>query len=332
MLPTLTKNQNKWGFACGRVSVLEGRLIPYEFFMSLAGLERTEDFFHRLLDTSLREHMVPGAVSWEDWSSIIDNHVHSQVVLLRRDSPKPDLADLFTLSEDYLNLRRAVQNRPGYPFNRNVFSEVRLAEVASGTTNLLPDVIRPAVASLKGISHSDGESQILVNIVLDSAYLRHYMHLATRLAVPIIYEWAKLRVFSKALVVLWRAARAGHPLKLYQQHFLPIGAFDGLLSDLCALGDLRSWGAIIPGYLGDQWNQAFEAAEDEPVSVFDILSTNFLTSLSRGVKLQTVGPERVAGYLWGLWVQAFNLKLVISGKLNKLDADLLKHRIRETYV
>lgn len=332
MLAALTKSQNKWGFACGRVSVLEGRLIPYEFFESLAGLEKVDDLFQRLQDTSLREYMVPGAVSWEDWSTILDNYVHEQVVSLRRNSPDPNIADLFSLSEDYMNLKRAVQNRSGYPFNMNMFSEARLSEVAAGMTNLLPDVIRPAVASLTGASGGDAESQMVVDVVLDGAYLRHYLSLAEELGVPLVREWAQVRVLGRILVVLWRAVRAGHSLKLYQQHFLPLGDFNGLITDLCSMADPRGWGALIPGSMGNLWSQALEADEEEQVARFEKLSADYLTAMVRRAKLQTAGPERVAGYLWGLWVEVFNLKLVISGKLNKLDAGLLKSRIRDTYV
>ena len=331
-MTALTRNENQWGFACGRVAVLEGRLIPYEFFMNLAGLERTDELFHRLQDTSLREHMVPGAVSWEDWSTIIDRYVHDTVISLRSNCPNPDLADIFTLSEDYLNLKRALQNRAGYPFNKSIFSEARLAEVASGATYLLPDCIRPAVASLASISGGEAENQLLADIVLDGAYLRHYRMLGMASGVPLVQRWVGLRVLSKALVALWRAARAGHSLKTYQQHFLPVGEADGVLNDVCAVPDPRSWGALVPGELRGFCEQAFEAAEDDQVSAFDLQSSNYLTAMARGVKLQTAGPERVAGYLWGLWVEAFNLKLVISGMLNKVEPGLLKSRIRETYV
>lgn len=331
-MAALTRSQNDWGFACGRVSVLEGRLTPYEFFMSLAGLERADDLFHRLQDTSLREHMVPGAVSWEDWSTIIDTYVHDQVLSLRRDCPDPALADLFMLSEDYLNLKRAVQRRPGYPFNRGVFSEAQLDEVASGVTSLLPGIVRPAVASLAGASGADAGNTALPDIVLDGAYLRHYMCLGAGLGVPMIREWVRLRVLGRALVVLWRAARAGHSLKLYLQYLLPLDDIDRVITEVCSIADPRAWGAAIPVPLRDLWSLALEAQEDEQVSAFELLTTNHLTATARGVKLQTVGPERVAGYLWGLWVEAFNLKLVISGNLNRLDPGLLKSRVRETYV
>ncbi|MFA7692235.1 MAG: V-type ATPase subunit [Candidatus Hydrogenedentes bacterium] len=331
-MTTLTKSLNKWGFACGRVSVLEGRLTPFEFFESLAGLEKAEDLFHRLQDTSLREHMVPGTLSWEDWSTILDSYVHDQIVSLRSNSPEPGIADIFTLSDDYLNLKRALQNRVGYPFKTNLFTEARLTEVAAGSIQLLPDIIRPAIATLALLSNSDPESQMQIDIVLDGAYLRHYWYLVSDLKVPLISDWVKCRVMGKVLLILWRAARMGHSLKLYQQHLLPIADLDGLITDLCANPDVRTWGTIIPGDLSDLWEQALEAEEEEQVSTFELLCANYLTALAQRTKLQTAGPERLAGYLWGLWVEVFNLKLLISGKLNKLDADLLKRRIRNTYV
>ena len=147
-----------------------------------------------------------------------------------------------------------------------------------------------------------------------------------------ILEWSKIRVLGRAIVVLWRAVRSGHSLKVYQQHFLPIGEFNGILSDLCAAPDPHLWGTLIPGYLSTLWNSALEVADDDQVSRFELLTSNYLTSSVRRAKLQTAGPEHVAAYLWALWVEAFNFKLTISGKINKLDANLLKSRIRETYV
>ena len=117
----LTKGQSQWGFACGRISVLTGQLMPYDYYLALAGLERVEEMFHRLQDTSLREHMFPGAITWEDWSTIIDAYVDDLIASLRHDCPEPVLADMFALSEDYLNLKRAVLNRTPFQFVPGVF-------------------------------------------------------------------------------------------------------------------------------------------------------------------------------------------------------------------
>ena len=330
MVP-LTKSQNKWGFACGRVSALEGRLVPYDFYVSLAQLERADELFHRLQDTSLRDFMVPGAVSWEDWSGIIDAYVNTTVISLRGDSPNSALADLFTLAEDYLNLKRAVMSRAPYTFLASLFSEARLSEVAAGNSSLLPDVIRPAIAQLSTMG-ADAQDAVVVDTVLDGAYLRHYLALAAQVGAPLIDFWARERVLSRAVTVLWRAVRAGRSTKVFQQYFLPLGDLNGIVTDLAATNDPRAWAGILPGKTGDLFREALEAAEDDQVARFEHLAGNYLTDIARRTKLQTAGPERVAGFLWGLWVEAFNLKLVISGKLNRIESDALKARVRETYV
>ncbi|HPA03395.1 MAG TPA: V-type ATPase subunit [Candidatus Hydrogenedentes bacterium] len=327
----LTKGQSQWGFACGRISVLTGQLMPYDYYLALAGLERVEEMFHRLQDTSLREHMFPGAITWEDWSTIIDAYVDDLIASLRHDCPEPVLADMFALSEDYLNLKRAVLNRTPFQFVPRVFSEARLLEVASGTPNLLPDVIRPAVAQLTALG-ADAQDLATVDLVLDGAYLRHYLALARGVNAPMVLSWATERVLNKAISALWRAVRAGMNRKELEQRFLPIDGINGILKDMLEAGDPQSWGNIIPGRLGDVFREAFESPEEERITRFEHLASNYLTEMARLTKLQTMGPERVAGFLWGLWVEAFNMKLVISGKLNHIDSEALKIRVRETYV
>jgi len=55
-------------------------------------------------------------------------------------------------------------------------------------------------------------------------------------------------------------------------------------------------------------------------------------NFAKGAKLQTMGPERVAGYFVGLKAQVFNLKLVISGRFNGIDPEMLRRRLRDCYV
>ncbi|MCX5768908.1 MAG: hypothetical protein NTZ09_01345, partial [Candidatus Hydrogenedentes bacterium] len=78
--------------------------------------------------------------------------------------------------------------------------------------------------------------------------------------------------------------------------------------------------------------EALLAGEDEQIMRFGVLMYNRLTAIARRGRLLTVGPERVFGYLWGLLVEIYNLKLIITGRLNGIDADLLRRRLREAYV
>jgi len=329
---TLSKNQEKWGFVCGRIAALEASLLPQELFVSLVGLERTEDIFHRLQDTFLRESMPPSGSTWNDWTATIDQVFHNQVIGVRADSPNPAVANLFLLANDFLNLKHAILNQPPYPFFTGILSGERLSAVAGGDINLLPDELRPFVAMLGGASGSEGRSAALGDIVLDGAYLRQMLALGAQLDNPFINVCLNDLVLGQAVVTLWRVARSGNPLKAYSQYFLPLGAFNTILSELIAANDVRTWGSSIPGEVGDLWDEAQQQADEEQGSRFEQLVSNHITGLVKQAKLQTAGPERVFAYLWARGVEAFNLKLLISGRVNQIDPEILKQRLRACYV
>ncbi|MCX8064838.1 MAG: V-type ATPase subunit [Candidatus Hydrogenedentes bacterium] len=327
----LTKEQHRWGFVCGQISVLEGKLMPYDFFVTLGGIEKTEDVLHRLQETSLREFMVPGAESWEDWSTIIDSYVHSQIEQLKRSCPSTEITDVFLLSEDYVNLKRALLGK-GNIFPQNLFNENRLSEIASGNVALYPEVIRPALGVLANPAGPHTENPLIIDIVLDGVYLRHYLWLIGKLGAPLLTEWAQFRVLSKLVVILWRALRMEQNLKLFSQYLLPIEPFNHIVIELCNSNDVRNWISVIPGEVGDVFRESLEFDLDEQIPKFEQKTSNLLTKKVQGAKLQTMGPERVGAFCWGINVEAFNLKLIVSGKLNGLPSSMIRDRIRETYV
>lgn len=330
MIP-FTRNRHAWGFACGRVSVLESRLVTSEFLLALVSLERTDDLLHRLQETQVREYLVPGA-TWEDWSAIIDTCLHDQVLSLRENSPDPALTSLFLLANDYLNIKRALLNAGAYPFDPGMFGSDMLGAVAAGNTAMLPPELRDPLVALGGQWATDPDARLVLDLVLDGAYLRQMRNIGAALSVPWILWWLDEMILAQAAVTLYRAARAGIPFRLCQQHFLPMEPHDLLLAELMSVPDAGNWGALLPGEMGRLWAEAAQEPEDERVSRFGVMYYNYLTALARRVKLQTVGPERVFGYLWGLRVEAYNLKLIINGRLNGIDPDLLRRRLKEAYV
>jgi V/A-type H+-transporting ATPase subunit C len=327
----LSRDQHDWGFASGRVSVLEGRLVTTEFHHSLVALEQSDDLLHRLQETQMREYLVPGA-TWEDWSAITDTYFCDHVASLRKDCPEPTVSDLFALSNDYINLKRALLNLGSYPMACGSFPEGLLASVAAGGLGSLPREVREPLSEFSSGFVSDPNARLALDIVLDGAYLRQVLALGDKLGVPLIRSWLSEMTLARAVVALWRAARGGTSLRLYQQYFLPVGEHTAVLGEMIGSGEPQNWGAIIPGAIGDLWLEAQQVDDDEQIMRFGVLMYNRLTAVARRGRLQTMGPERVFGYLWGLLVEIYNLKLIITGRLNGIDPDLLRRRLREAYV
>ena len=328
MIPKI-KNNPRWGFVSGRISVLEARILPREFFLNLIDQEHLEDIIPHMQDTFLRDYISPGTM-WDDFSDLCDRFFHELALSIREESPSSLPADLFLLGGDYLNLKSALTGSSEFPFYFGLLSQEKLLAVSHGDYADLPPALRE---SDTGFAGEAGEMDTeFLDIILDGAYLRNLLAVARELGSELITAYIHDRVLSYIVIILWRALRQQQPLRRYQQYLLPLGDFNHTVTELSGMPNVENWPPVIGGVLGDILFESLELAEDEQVSGFELRAANHLTRIARDGKLQTAGPERVFAFLTGLHVEVQNLKLVTNGRLNRIDKTLLRQRLRECYV
>ncbi len=303
--------------------MLEGHLVAQEFYATLLAQERLDDLIPHLQDTFLRDYLGPGS-PWEDFSSLADRCFYDNALSLRDDCPDPTVADLFLINGDYLNLKNALVGSHSFPFRPVMLSTERLSAIAAGDNNSLPEWVQESgVATLR-----EAPDPASLDAALDGAYLRHLLAMGQSLNNPLFFQCVQERVLARAIAVIWRAVRLGAGLRNHQQYFLPLGEHTLLLSDLLSASDTRAWPGIVGGELGELLEHAMEFSEDEQVSQFELMSANRLTCDARAGAYQTAGPERVFAFLVALYAEMQNIKLVVCGRLNRVDIDLLRRRLR----
>ena len=144
------KNDLRWGFVSGRISVLEGRLQPREFFLNLIAQEHLEDLIQHLQETFLREYLSPGTV-WDDFSDLCDRCYHEMALSMRGDSPSSLPADLFLLQGDYLNLKNALTGSSDFPFPFGLLPQEKLLSIGHGDhADLPPSLLQTDVRCSRG--------------------------------------------------------------------------------------------------------------------------------------------------------------------------------------
>lgn len=328
-MTALVEGANDWGFVSGRVAVLEGRLLPHDFYQSLLAHRHVEDLLRQLQDTPLSD-AVTAASGWEDWSAIIDRYFYEQVASLRKDCPDPRVPDLFLLQGDYQNLKRALTGQRFYPFPHAVLTEELLSAVAGGDLSGLPSPYRETAQSAKALLE-EGRSAAELDRVLDAAYLRHLLAASDEVNVPLIRDYFSEYVLSRVILMLWRGALTGAALNTIGDRLLPLGALSQVVRDLIGAGDPKNWAGLVPGTIGHLLNEHVSAGDTEAPQRFDLDVTNLLMNTARLGVGQVFGPERVFAYLTALATEAYNLKLVVCGRLSRVDADMLKRRLRKTH-
>lgn len=325
MIP-LTPFNPDWGFVCGRVSTLEARLLTTEFFQTMVSHPRLEDVMRQLQDTPLRDFAMTGA-DFQDWSGVIDQYFYDLVKSIRKDCPNPAIANLFILRDDYQNLKIAVTGQNTYPFPSATLEPEKLASVSGGDASHLPSPFREAAtAALASVEET--RKQQTIDVVLDAAYLRHILSLRETTKAPLVRAYIEDFVLCHALVALWRRHKAGVSARELQRYFLPMGSLTNTLNGVFNAGDPSNWPEVVRGGLGALLRQAVEEEGVDPARRFEDLAANYLVAITRRGQGQVSGPERVLSYLRALASEAHNLKLIVCGRLSRIEADALKRRMR----
>lgn len=323
------KNFPSWGFVSGRLSVLEERFAGKDFFTALIALENPGDVVPHLQDTFLREYLAPGT-AWEDFSSLADRCLHETALSIRAECPSSIPVDLFLLPHDYLNLKCALLREAIAPFPRGVFHEELLQAVAHGEHGDLPETLRQGEGwSVTDMTQID---PVDLDIILDGAYMRHLSMLSSAMDSELMAGYVHERIQAHIVTVFWRAAKQHFPFRRFQQHLLPMGGFTALINDLAGQGNPELWPAMVGGGVGDVLSEALEMEKGEQVAGFTLKMANRLMGKAKEGRMQTAGPDRVFSFMAGMSTEMANLKLVVSGRLSRIERSLLRQRLREGYV
>jgi V/A-type H+-transporting ATPase subunit C len=328
MVPKI-KNNMRWGFVSGRISVLEGKLLPREFFLNLIAQEHLDDLLQHLQETFLREYLSPGTV-WEDFTDLCDRCFYEMVVSIKGDCPSSLPADLFLLQGDYLNLKSALKGSSDFQFPFGLLPQEKLLSIGLGDRFDFPSSLQRSETSAPG--EVDEMAPEVLDILLDGAYLRNLLSIARELKSELVSAYIHDRVLSYIVIILWRAMKQQQSLRRYQQYLLPLGDFSPIVTEFCGMPNIENWPSILGGTIGDLLSESLELPMDDQISGFEHRITNHLTQIAGNAKMQTAGPERVFSFLVGLQVEIQNLKLVVNGRLNHIDRTLLRQRLREGYV
>jgi len=323
------KNDMRWGFVSGRISVLEGRLQPREFFLNLIAQEHLEDLIQHLQESFLREYLSPGTV-WDDFSDLCDRCYHEMALSLRGDSPSSLPADLFLLQGDYLNLKNALTGSTDFPFPFGLLPQEKLLSIGHGDHADLPSSLLQTDVGVPGDANEMDPA--ILEIILDGAYLRNLLSIAREIKSELITSYIHDRVLSYIVIILWRALRQQQQLRRYQQYLLPLGDFTPIVTELSGMPNTENWPSMLGGAIGAILSESLELPRDEQISGFEHRIANHLTQIARDGKMLTAGPERVFAFLVGFQAEIQNMKLVVNGRLNRIDQALLKQRLKEGYV
>lgn len=252
-------------------------------------------------------------------------------------APDADVIEVMALRYAYHNLK--VLFKEDYldddlshlyiPIGRYDISELRKA-VKTGKSTVLPQMYLDSIVEMRReLDEYDNPQSI--DILLDRCYFNHLKQLAEQTGEQEIVELVTKKIDFYNISTLIRAKRQNRGRNFLSTILSDAGSFNK--EDLIRKADSGIDG-LIDFIKRSRYKAIVEALdlEDEHVSVvLDRAFDNAYMTEMKKARLMTFGPLPVLAFLYAKETEVMNLRLILSGKENNIDTELIRERMRLSY-
>jgi ATP synthase (C/AC39) subunit len=325
-----------WTYASGRVAALEGQLLTAEALERLAAADSPAAVGAALSDSPLRAalaeaHTPAGA------AAAIAAYYTAAVASLENDCPFPEMFELVAMPSRFGALKERVRLALSESTNAEVSAD-DLPELLGGF-DANSEAARGLGLLLSVLAQADPpETELALNLTLDSARLLESLRLAGSLGDEDVLEHVRDEVAVRSVLVLWRSrivagADADAPALALLPRLYLRGALAGASPARLLKLPLAQWRRV----LGDELTRSlggetFGDGEESRLNAWEKRAFDWLTSRARELRGQAFGVGRVYGYAWGLTVEQRNVRLAMVGRLRGVSAEAIEALLWESYV
>ncbi|MDQ0223292.1 V-type ATPase subunit [Streptococcus moroccensis] len=322
------------------ISVREARMVTKEQFDQLLTADDRDRLVIALQDTDyqLDKETLADPNAIED---VLMKHLAEEYRFAFEETPVEEIVQLFALRYTYHNLKVLLKARAtGQELNGLLLPIGRYSKdildhlVTTLTSEVCPEVMVEEVAATWS-DYQDYRDIRVLDIGMDMAYFKHLNALAEQIDVPELTAYVALTVDFYNVITVKRGLNLEKPRSFMRQ----LLSEDAMLKareylKLYEEGSLLSWfNQLYPNSM-DPATKPYETrlaqSDISAVELEYLMDVLRFQVLDQG-RFETQGPLPLARYIWGKELEVKNLRLILTGRSNELDSELLKERMRPVY-
>ncbi len=334
------KDNSDYSFACAKIRALENKLLTRNDFIRIMDLDN-EQILQYLIDHNYYvEGIDPDNVNF---LQVFSNEWKNVVELVTEMLENEMLNKAVRIKYDFLNLKILVKTSIQNEEDRQNIEDIKLFKVTTvpeeelkeiffeGNFDRLPEYLRHEIKVFEQIEKI---SPSMVDIILDKSMYSKLLDFAKKAQSEFLFQYFQRMIDLKNILNLFRLKSLNKEFKDYQLIVMQGGLLDiSTLSKLYAesidmivnrLHYLDYYNELKAGY--DYFEQTKSLSEME--RLFD----NWLINFIKTAKMVSFGPEAIIGYYFAKENELKNLRIILTGKENNLDKDMVTERLRENYV
>ncbi len=252
--------------------------------------------------------------------------------------PDPRFLDVFKVKYDYHNLKTLLKAEAMEQDASNLLSDAGRVDAGTmrdwlnGGSGSLPKAVEQAARDAREVLHTTGDPQRL-DFALDRAYFAEMAKLAADTGSGYLKGYVDILVDAANLRCLVRSLRMGKSADFLKGVLFPGGTVghSGILSVALNSGSglQELYGTSALAVAGEY---GAAAAQGGDLTSFEKACDDAVTHYLAGAKYVPFGEAPVIGYLAAVDSELTNLRIILSGRMAGLSADIIRERLREPYV
>ncbi len=251
-------------------------------------------------------------------------------------SPETEYVDVFRIKYDYHNAKAIIKAGAMDTDPAHILSssgrfppEKLLEDINEEKMSYYPPVFGAAIMEAKSELARSGNPQVS-DFVLDRAYFAELSQLAEKKGNSFFKGYVKLLIDVANLKSAVRTLRMGKSAMFLENALIPGGSTD--ISRILAAKDAAEVASFFEqGPLSGAAALASEAAYGNSMTAFEKACDNAVNEYLKKAKFVSYGPETVVTYLAAVENEITAARMIMTGKLSKIDADVIKERLRDMY-
>ena len=322
--------ENIYPFAVAKVRVYENRLLTEQNFIQMAEAKSVEECIRTLSEAGYNGGTTFGVNEFE---SVLSSEMGNVYKLMAELVPDENFMDIFLCKNDYHNAKVIVKSEISgidgekYLLGGGLIPIETLKEaIFDRDYNKLPVVMAKALASAYEM-YAKTQSGQYIDMVIDKAYFKYISEIAKNSKNDFIIGYVQKICDLTNLKIF---ARVRKMKKSFWHTFENAFVFGGTLSYETfekAFSDENYKDAL----KGTGYNEVLEYM-DKGFTEFEKACDDYMMEYVRGAKYMSLTLEPLIAYIHAKETEVKTVRIIIASKINGIDSDTIKERLREAYV
>ena len=275
----------------------------------------------------------------EDYELLLNEELKRLYSLMYEISPEKLIVDIMSLKYDYHNIKVLKKSEilGGdlssllIPIGTVDIDKLKNSMVTNELKELEP-IMREAIVKVQENYAESKDSQSL-DIILDNYIYKHMIAKAEESNFDFVIDFIKKSIDLTNIKTMIRVKLQNKDIRFLESTLLDNGNIPRELFIQGLNDNLESFSNKIAKYGYEAVLKALieEYQSSNKYNSLEVYSDNYLMSFIKNAKRINFGPEPIIAYIMAKETEIKVIRIILAGKLNKVDSSIIRERLRDIY-